>query len=768
MPDHRKKKGVKKPNKFEKISPEPFIKLAEKNPNAASKKLRDRYEVSDYAHPHAIGGILKDERSSGWYKLAELLSESDPVLAKSIYMPLLRTRNFYSDKEVVEEFMPNMEVVAQQLHDLENKIPETNEHGRIAILTTLVNCASPDQVFWEDCLDRRFELASKLTKLGEEGYMGAIAETSFYAENLPVLLEKSLNETSQRLKDHRFLSQMNRPAWSKGYFFKRINDFCIKEHYSVRNISFPANSRANLNWLLKEVFWQWVEQFIKEKSYNALVLLQQAIHSDDNELSSKASEVYKQNFYDIALQDPQKASECLREIASYSCCYFTDGRGSEERHQNFNLYDVFDETIPILTKINKELSIVPFFTFLGPHRNVPQRMRKKYGAQINTALSMQIKNQNLGNKAQFTGKRVLIIGGYGNFGSYISKRLALEKSIQLIIAGRSLSKAERFSADLYSLNTPETIAFDIHDGLEEALAEIKPDIVIHTSGPFQEQGYDVAKACIAKGCHYIDLADGRAFVEGISALNAVAKEKGVLVVSGASSVPCLTSALVDHYKGDFDTLESLDYGITTAQKTNRGLATTAAILGYTGKPFQTLIDGKMQDVYGWQNLHTRKYKELGWRLLGNCDVPDLALFPKRYPDLKTVRFYAGLEIPFIHFTLWVLSWLVHIGVIKRLDKAAPLLLKTSYLFDWLGSANSAFHMEMSGKGKDGAAKTITFELTARSGDGPYIPCMPAILMAKKLAAGEVEQRGAFPCVGFISKGEYLRALSSLDISWEET
>lgn len=361
-------------------------------------------------------------------------------------------------------------------------------------------------------------------------------------------------------------------------------------------------------------------------------------------------------------------------------------------------------------------------------------------------------------------KRILIIGGYGNFGSYIAKTLAKEANIQLIIAGRSLEKAKQFAADLNA----ESIALDIHDGFGEALAQIKPDIVIHTSGPFQAQGYDVAQACITAGAHYIDLADGRAFVEGISTLDEVAKEKGVLVVSGASSVPCLTSALVDHYKDQFAVLEALDYGITTAQKTNRGLATTAAILGYTGKPFKTLIDGKMQDVYGWQSLHARKYGALGWRLLGNCDVPDLALFPKLYPDLKTVRFYAGLEIPFIHVTLWALSWLVRIGVIKRLERAAPFLLKTSYLFDWLGSANSAFHMELSGKGKDGAAKTITFELTARSGDGPFIPCMPSILMAKKLAAGEVVQRGAFPCVGLISKDEYLGALSGLDISWAES
>lgn len=364
-------------------------------------------------------------------------------------------------------------------------------------------------------------------------------------------------------------------------------------------------------------------------------------------------------------------------------------------------------------------------------------------------------------------KRILIIGGYGNFGSYIAKTLARESNITVIIAGRSVEKAWSFIQTIKAASPPEAVALDITRNIDETLQTIKPDIVIHTSGPFQGQSYDVAQSCITAGAHYIDLADARGFVAGITALDKPANDKGVLVISGASSVPCLTSALVDYYLPQFEKLESLDYGITTAQKTNRGLATTAAILGYCGKPFKTLIDGKMRDVYGWQSLHTRKYGALGRRLLGNCDVPDLELFPARYPTLKNQRFYAGLEIPFIHLGLWALSGLVRIGLIRDLSAFAPFLLKTSFLFDWAGSDVSGFHMELSGKDERGADKTITFELTARSGHGPYIPCMPAILMAKKLARGEITATGATPCIGLITRDEYLDALKDLDIDWHE-
>lgn len=355
-------------------------------------------------------------------------------------------------------------------------------------------------------------------------------------------------------------------------------------------------------------------------------------------------------------------------------------------------------------------------------------------------------------------KRVLIIGGYGNFGSYITKKLSTEKNIQLIIAGRSEQKC-RALAEQYNA---EYCVLDIEKDFPAALKKAQPDIVIHTSGPFQGQGYQVAEACIDYGCHYIDLADGREFVANIGILDQKAKTRGVTVITGASSVPCLTAAVIDEHLPQFKALTSIKYGIATV-RTNTGLATTTAILGYTGKAFKTMIDGKMQDVYGWQDLTAYHYPELGWRLLGNCDIPDLSLFPDRYKDLKTLRFYAGMEMPFLHLGLWGLSWLVRLRLIKSLAPYAAMMLKFSRLFDPIGSNSSAFHMEMSGTGEQGQEKTKTFYLIAKSGHGPFIPSIPSILCAKMLASGKFSQTGAFPCMGVISLTEYLDEMTDLDI-----
>ena len=360
-------------------------------------------------------------------------------------------------------------------------------------------------------------------------------------------------------------------------------------------------------------------------------------------------------------------------------------------------------------------------------------------------------------------KRILIIGGYGNFGSYIARALAGNPEIVLHIGGRSKVKADAFANSLASANPAHGCPIDIDGDLGEAFARIKPNMVIHTTGPFQSQSYRVAEAAIAQRCHYADLADARAFVSGIDSLDGAAQAADVLVVSGASSVPCLTAAIVDEAMPRFRTLKALDYGISAAQQTNRGLATASSVLSYVGKPITTLRNGRMTQVFGWQGLYAERYPRLGLRLFGNCDVPDLEIFPQRYPSLQTINFGAGHEIKLLHLGAWLLSWLVRLGVIRSLAPHAEGLLRASFLFDPLGTSTSAFHMKLSGVGADGTARFERFYMIARSGDGPLIPCMPAILLARRFAAGQLMERGARACLDLVDLDEYLDALADLDI-----
>ncbi|ESQ81708.1 hypothetical protein AEAC466_20655 [Asticcacaulis sp. AC466] len=353
---------------------------------------------------------------------------------------------------------------------------------------------------------------------------------------------------------------------------------------------------------------------------------------------------------------------------------------------------------------------------------------------------------------------ILILGGYGNFGKRIATALD-RHGLPVLIAGRDRHKAEALCRELPHARP---LAVDIDENLVEVLAAERPSVVIHTCGPFQGADYGVARACIAAGAHYIDLADGRDFVRDFGQLDAEARAAGITAISGASTVPGLSSAVLDHFRQQFARIDEMDFGISPGQKAERGLATTRAILSYVGKPLRPFAGHPR--AYGWQDAHRQTYPVMGRRWLSTCDIPDLDLLPPVY-GLKSIRFGAGLELGFMHLGLGLMSVLVRAGLPIDLPRFAKPLLAVSDAFNIMGSDIGGMHVILRGVGLDGAPLTRRWFIVAKSGDGPQIPCVPAILLARRLYEnGPGISAGAFPCVGLITLEDYLNELRRFDIS----
>ena len=365
--------------------------------------------------------------------------------------------------------------------------------------------------------------------------------------------------------------------------------------------------------------------------------------------------------------------------------------------------------------------------------------------------------------------RIVIIGATGHFGGRIGRRILGEPNTELVITSRSLGKVETLSTELARINSDARVsaaALDQTAPLFAAdLAALRPDIVIHTAGPYQGQGYDVAKACLACGSHYIDLADGREFVEGFDALHEDACRKGVLLVSGASTLPGLSSAVVDHVRGEFESIHSIETSIAPAHQTPRGVGTVAAVLSYCGAPFQVFENGEWVTRYGWQGLKMQRYPEFGRRLSGACDVPDLGLFPKTINGVQTVTFHAALEATWEQITLWKMAWATRLGIVRNWERLVPTFQSVSDRLIKLGSTTGGMQMRIAGEGDDKLPKTLMWNLVAQQNHGPEIPCVPALILARKLAAGTISARGAYPCLGMITLPEFDEEISDLDIHW---
>jgi Saccharopine dehydrogenase NADP binding domain len=358
---------------------------------------------------------------------------------------------------------------------------------------------------------------------------------------------------------------------------------------------------------------------------------------------------------------------------------------------------------------------------------------------------------------------VLVLGGYGSFGSRLCELLATCPELTVHVAGRNLAAATAV-AKQFGPATMNAVALDrdAPDGIAAFLRANRPRVVVDAIGPFQGRDYRLPELVAAHGAHALDLADDRSFVTGIGALGARARARDVLIVSGASTVPALSSAVVDRLLNDLDSLESVEIGISPGNRSPRGPSAVRSVLSYCGKPIPAVAPAHRATRRGWGDLVRHRYPApVGGRWLSNVDVPDIALLPHRYPGIESVEVRAGLELSVLHLGLSMLSALVARGVISSLVPASGFLRRVAGTLRPFGSDAGAMHVSVLGA-RGQRRYRRHWAIVAEQNDGPLIPVTAASVIAKRLcgAAGypPLSARGAMPCVGLVDLDEFLMEL----------
>jgi len=362
-------------------------------------------------------------------------------------------------------------------------------------------------------------------------------------------------------------------------------------------------------------------------------------------------------------------------------------------------------------------------------------------------------------------KRILVIGGYGGFGARLSKRLAADGH-HILVGGRSRQKAEAFCAGADRL---EPLQVDRNGNVAAVLAEARPDLVIDAAGPFQDSLYLLPQACIAAGIPYVDLADGRDFVCGISGLDDAAKAAGVAVVSGASSLPALTGAVVRALADGMDRVESVEAALSASNRASGGASVVEAILSYVGKPVRLWRGQRWATSRGWQELRRVDFTLSGGgglqgRLVAIADVPDLALLPDLLPGRPAVTFRAGTELRFQMLSLWLASWAVRWGWLTSLRPLAPLLLRLYQATLGLGGARSAMHVVVQGRA-GGRRLERRWTIVAEKGEGLHIPTLAAQLLAGDILEGRIPP-GARSTAGLLTLDRFEPLFATLAVRHE--
>ena len=373
--------------------------------------------------------------------------------------------------------------------------------------------------------------------------------------------------------------------------------------------------------------------------------------------------------------------------------------------------------------------------------------------------------------------RILVLGGYGKFGGQLAELLCDEPTAELIIAGRSQAKAKAFCDRLPSGAACEGMAIDRDGDVEVRLKSAKPDIVVDASGPFQAYGddpYRIAKAAISVGAHYLDFADGTDFVRGIVQLDERARDAGVVVLSGVSSFPVLTAAIVRHLASDLARIDSIIGGIAPTPFAGVGLSVITAIAGYAGQ--QVLLRDRGRSRVAYPLTETRRYTIAPPGFLpldpiefSLVDVPDHQVLPELWPDVETVWIGAGPVPAFTHRIFRGLAHLVRWGLLPSLEPFARLLFHGNNIFRW-GEHRGGMFIEIEGTLPNGQPVKRAWHLLAEGNDGTFIPCMAIDAIVRKWIDGDPPAVGARIATKEVELSDYEKRLANRRIfagDWRE-
>jgi short subunit dehydrogenase-like uncharacterized protein len=137
----------------------------------------------------------------------------------------------------------------------------------------------------------------------------------------------------------------------------------------------------------------------------------------------------------------------------------------------------------------------------------------------------------------------LIYGSYGYTGQLIIDR-AVKAGLHPILAGRDAKKL-RAQAEKYSLEY-RPFSLDETSKLDSTLLEVAA--VLHCAGPFVHTFRLMAEACLRTKRHYVDISGEIPGFEALTAMDAQAKDAGIMLLPGAGFDVVPSDCLAAHLK----------------------------------------------------------------------------------------------------------------------------------------------------------------------------------------------------------------------------
>ncbi|KAA3644094.1 MAG: saccharopine dehydrogenase [Chloroflexi bacterium] len=260
---------------------------------------------------------------------------------------------------------------------------------------------------------------------------------------------------------------------------------------------------------------------------------------------------------------------------------------------------------------------------------------------------------------QEIGKKILVVGGYGNVGRIICTKLSQEFPGAVIAAGPDLAKAELLAYETSDAVIPRQLDVFNRNQIRDALEDVGLVIMC-----LDQTDTNFVEDCIRRGIHYIDITASYEFLSRVEDLHEKAKEDGATVILSVGLAPGVTNLLASHAKTEFDTLEAVDIFVLLGLGEAHGKAAIRWSLEKMNAEYTVLEDGKIKAAHGFGQRKKTTFPEgIGTRWAYSFDFSDQHVLPQTLGVRSAatwLTFDSALMTTFY-------AWLKQLGGFRLLD-----------------------------------------------------------------------------------------------------
>jgi saccharopine dehydrogenase-like NADP-dependent oxidoreductase len=353
-----------------------------------------------------------------------------------------------------------------------------------------------------------------------------------------------------------------------------------------------------------------------------------------------------------------------------------------------------------------------------------------------------------------SGKRVLVIGGYGRIGKSVALDIANHTDAEVTITSRGSQP---------SVSPFNFLTLDLSDRAPLYKAIAPMDLVVHCAGPFHHRDGKVLETCIETGVNYIDVSDHRSFYERVIEHKDKAIAKGVTAILNTGIFPGISNSMVKQGIEQFDRPQKIHLSYVVAGSGGAGLTVMrTTFLGLKNK-FAAWIDGKWQDISPYSEREVIEFPQpYGKTGVYWFDVPETYTFADSFPVDTVITKFGSIPDWYNHLT-WITAhvfpdaWVTTPKGIEFFSRVSYLMTNVTDRFSGIGVAMRAeITGENAGKPKTYCATMVHPNTAIAAGAGTGS-------VAQFLLSGRLKQPGIYPVEQALSTELFNEAMNSRQI-----